>query len=115
VFVVAFACTFWPVPGSDRGVTNIYMESHIRQRDFAFCPIIRWCDGSTGVRILAMFMNSTAYNYVLHIPPSHIYKLKSIYLCKMTNKCIKELVGFINVFQIYSNMFRQVVAIFRGS
>jgi hypothetical protein len=32
----------------------------------------------------------------------------------MTNKCIKELVGFINVFQIYPNMLRQVVAIFRG-
>jgi hypothetical protein len=26
----------------------------------------------------------------------------------MTNKCVKELVGFINVFQIYPNMFRQV-------
>jgi hypothetical protein len=35
--------------------------------------------------------------------------------CKMTNKCVKELVGFIDVFQIYHNMFRQVVAIFRGS
>jgi hypothetical protein len=33
---------------------------------------------------------------------------------KMTNKCVKELVGFINVFQIYP-MFRQMVAIFRGS
>jgi hypothetical protein len=32
----------------------------------------------------------------------------------MTNKCVQELVGFINVFEIYPNMFRQVVAIFRG-
>jgi hypothetical protein len=32
----------------------------------------------------------------------------------MTNKCVKELVGFINVFEIYPNMFWQVVAIFRG-
>jgi hypothetical protein len=36
------------------------------------------------------------------------------YRFKMTNKCVKEPVGFINVFQIYTNMFRQVVAIFRG-
>jgi hypothetical protein len=32
----------------------------------------------------------------------------------MTNKCVKELVGFTNVFQIYPDMFRQVVTIFRG-
>jgi hypothetical protein len=38
-----------------------------------------------------------------------------LYRCKMTNKCVKEPVGFINVFQIYPNMFQQVVAIFRGS
>jgi hypothetical protein len=37
------------------------------------------------------------------------------YCCSLTNKCVKELVGFINVFKIYPNMFRQVVAIFRGS
>jgi hypothetical protein len=41
--------------------------------------------------------------------------LHTIQLTTMTNKCVKELVGFINVFQIYPNMFRQVVAIFRGS
>jgi hypothetical protein len=35
--------------------------------------------------------------------------------CKITNKCVEELVGFINVFQNYPNMFRQAVAFFRGS
>jgi hypothetical protein len=35
--------------------------------------------------------------------------------CKITIKCVKDPVGFINVLQIYPNMFRQVVAIFRGS
>jgi hypothetical protein len=30
-------------------------------------------------------------------------------------KCVKEPVDFINIFQVYSNMFRQMVAIFRGS
>jgi hypothetical protein len=38
----------------------------------------------------------------------------SVHCCKITNKCVKELVGFINVFQIFRSMFRQVVAIFRG-
>jgi hypothetical protein len=33
--------------------------------------------------------------------------------CKMNNKCVKELAGYIHVFQIYP-MFLQVVAIFRG-
>jgi hypothetical protein len=28
----------------------------------------------------------------------------------MSNKSVKELVDFINVFQVYPNMFRQVVA-----
>jgi hypothetical protein len=32
----------------------------------------------------------------------------------MTNKYVKEVVGFIDVFQIYPDMFRLVVAIFRG-
>jgi hypothetical protein len=36
-----------------------------------------------------------------------------MFLCKMSNKCAKEPVGFINVFKIYPNMFRQVVAILR--
>jgi hypothetical protein len=35
---------------------------------------------------------------------------------KMTNRCVKEFVDFINVFQILPrHVFRQVVAIFRGS
>jgi hypothetical protein len=38
-----------------------------------------------------------------------------VFRCKVTNNCVKELVGFINVFQIYPNMFRQVVTIFRVS
>jgi hypothetical protein len=33
----------------------------------------------------------------------------------MTNKCVKELVGFITVFQVYPNMFQQVAAISRRS
>jgi hypothetical protein len=39
-----------------------------------------------------------------------------VYCCEMTNRCVKDLVDFINVFQIfYPDMFRQLVAIFRGS
>jgi hypothetical protein len=36
--------------------------------------------------------------------------------CEMTNRCVKEPVDVINAFQIFHpDMFRQVVAVFRGS
>jgi hypothetical protein len=42
-------------------------------------------------------------------------RTESEYRCKMTNKYVRELVEFINVFQIFPNMFRQTAAIFKGS
>jgi hypothetical protein len=37
------------------------------------------------------------------------------FCCKLANKMRQGPSGFINVFQVYPNMFRQIVAIFRGS
>jgi hypothetical protein len=52
---------------------------------------------------------------VVHVHHRTDSNKSSLFRCKMTKKCVKKLVGFINAFQIYPNMFRQVAAIFRGS